>query len=78
MQMADLTSNALAFIAQNFVAGASLAHDLAGVADGLLTRLAKVRLVLQDMHLCACSCHASMPCSTIIEERARMQAFELF
>lgn len=44
--MGDLKGSALAFIAQNFTAVARLSHDLAGLADSLLTRLAKVGLVL--------------------------------
>ena len=44
--MEELKGSALAFIAQNFTAVANLSHDLAGLADSLLTRLAKVRLVL--------------------------------
>lgn len=49
LQMEELKGNALAFIAQNFTAVASLSHDLADLADNLLTRLAKVRLVLHSM-----------------------------
>lgn len=44
--MEELKSNALAFIAQNFTAVAKSSHDVAGLADTLLTRLAKVRPVL--------------------------------
>ncbi|KAL3146307.1 hypothetical protein ABBQ32_003004 [Trebouxia sp. C0010 RCD-2024] len=39
LQMEELKSNALAFIALNFTAVANLSHDLAGLADSLLTRL---------------------------------------
>ena len=42
-QMEELKGSALSFIAQNFTAVASLSHDLAGLADSLLSRLAKVR-----------------------------------
>lgn len=48
--MEELKSNALAFIALNFTAVANLSHDLAGLADSLLTRLAKVRPVLHATH----------------------------
>ena len=54
LQMDELKGNALAFIAQNFTAVASLSHDLAGLADSLLTRLAKVGLV---MHAPSSSAH---------------------
>ncbi len=42
VQMEELRSSALSFIAQNFAAVAHLSHDLAGLADSLLSRLAKV------------------------------------
>ena len=42
VQMEELKSSALSFIAQNFAAVANLSHDLAGLADSLLSRLAKV------------------------------------
>ncbi|KAL0048863.1 hypothetical protein WJX82_001213 [Trebouxia sp. C0006] len=41
VQMEELKSSALSFIAQNFAAVANLSHDLAGLADSLLSRLAK-------------------------------------
>ncbi|DBA95187.1 TPA: hypothetical protein ACH3X3_013092 [Trebouxia sp. C0006] len=41
LQMEELKSSALSFIAQNFAAVANLSHDLAGLADSLLSRLAK-------------------------------------
>ena len=46
MQMEALKINALSYIAQHFAAVANLSHDLAGLAESLLTRLAKVRFVL--------------------------------
>ena len=46
LQMEELKISALSFIAQHFAAVANLSHDLAGLADSLLTRLAKVRFVL--------------------------------
>ena len=42
MQMEELKRSALSFIAHNFAAVANLSHDLAGLADSLLSRLAKV------------------------------------
>ncbi|DBA92116.1 TPA: hypothetical protein ACH3X1_015842 [Trebouxia sp. C0004] len=41
LQMEELKSSALSFIAKNFAAVADLSHDLAGLADSLLSRLAK-------------------------------------
>ena len=48
-QMAELKSSALSYIAQNFSAVASLSPDLAGLADSLLTRLAKVRCFVHSL-----------------------------
>ena len=42
VQMEELKSSVLSFIAQNLAAVANLSHDLAGLADSLLSRLAKV------------------------------------
>lgn len=49
LQMEELKSSALSFIAQNFRAVADLSQDLAGLADSLLSRLAQVWCY---MHAC--------------------------
>jgi len=60
--MEELKSSALSFIAHNLAAVANLSHDLAGLADSLLSRLAKVwRMVWYCSDQECCSEHVMGP-----------------
>ncbi len=60
--MEELKSSALSFIAENFAVVANLSHDLAGLADSLLSRLAKVwRMVWCCSDQECCSEHVMGP-----------------